>query len=174
MNHAQDGLKSHPSFQGGSCRSNGRRNAFRWQSLLGTSRPYQHLGSSQTDCPEVSLEGKTWGDLGRYREDIGKISGRGISRNISEYFSDLQILADTCRNLQKHPKWSLRHTLSNQTLRRFRSHFWRFLPDLCRLGWHVSWTQVMSVGSDIFCGSTKAHSLVHLRVRQGFHMFHRV
>jgi hypothetical protein len=26
---------------------------------------------------------------------------------------------------------------------------------LCRLGWHVSWTQVMSVGSDIFCGSTR-------------------
>lgn len=47
----------------------------------------------------MSLEGKTWGDIGkiseRYREDIGKISGRGISRNISEYFSDLQILAET-------------------------------------------------------------------------------
>lgn len=38
----------------------------------------------------MSLEGKTWGD-------IGKISGRGISRNISEYFSDLQILAETAK-----------------------------------------------------------------------------
>lgn len=147
MNHAQDGLKSRLSRAEAADRTAAATlsagNPY-WELPVRTSI-WAYLGSSQTDCPEVSLEGKTWGDIGKISERYREEGYLGISRNISR----------TCRYLQKHPKWSLRHTLSNQTLRRFRSHFWRFLPDLCRLGWHVSWTQVMSVGSDIFCGSTR-------------------